>query len=650
MTIKRESFGLPCALVLAAMLASCNSASPESDAGIVHPDAGGQSTVDSSMPISPPDAALAGEDASTALDAGAGAGLDASIGLDAGAAAGMDASAGLDAATASADASAGLDAAINYLDASTGLDAAAPGPNQVDLIDNAGNVLNTYLTIGACAKVVAAGQKCLVHPGTYDERVIPPSSGTAGSPITFQASGAVKVKGFSIKGQSYITIDGFEITHAGLTGESGPPNYITPGSSDSASVFLNPASNVQIRNNTIHDTEGGCILFYETPATPCNHVLVKGNTISHCGNQAGATWTAATGISMYGDYNRVEGNDVSHIGEDFMRMTGGQFNVVRNNTLHDNSHADGQAGDVTHIDGLQNWCTAGGLTTHWLLIENNTLANAPSPDTHFTIFQDEGDCGESDVIIRYNTVSDVGESFIVDDQRVQNVRIYNNTAYNLGRAALVTGEHNWEDVSFTDYYKTGKGATGGRSINNIFYNTVYHPGPGSGGNENTKDALSTPGFYADYNLAYDSSCTTTCSWNNPVPGIGQEPDSVINQDPLFTALATNDFSLQDKSPAIDKGGPITHAAAADTGSGAALVVDDAGFFQDGWTGVDPDWVAIGSTGNVSQIASIDYTTNTITLTTAVARTAGAPVWLYKNSNGTQVLYGSGPDIGAHEHP
>jgi hypothetical protein len=26
---------------------------------------------------------------------------------------------------------------------------------------------------------------------------------------------------------------------------------------------------------------------------------------------------------------------------------------------------------------------------------------------------------------------------------------------------------------------------------------------------------------------------------------------------------------------------------------------------------------------------------------------GAPIWLYKNSSGQQVLYGTAPDLGAH---
>jgi hypothetical protein len=61
----------------------------------------------------------------------------------------------------------------------------------------------------------------------------------------------------------------------------------------------------------------------------------------------------------------------------------------------------------------------------------------------------------------------------------------------------------------------------------------------------------------------------------------------------------------------------------------------------------PDVIAIGTIGNTVQISSINYSTNTITLATPMTWANGAPIWLYKNSSGQQVLYGTAPDLGAH---
>ena len=95
------------------------------------------------------------------------------------------------------------------------------------------------------------------------------------------------------------------------------------------------------------------------------------------------------------------------------------------------------------------------------------------------------------------------------------------------------------------------------------------------------------------------------------------------------------------------------------GSGSnsiTLIVDDALYFQDGSWGSDltrgvtmfADWIAIGTVNNKVQISSIDYSTNTITLASAVSWSDNDPIWLYKKSDGTRVLYGAAPEYGAHE--
>ena len=80
------------------------------------------------------------------------------------------------------------------------------------------------------------------------------------------------------------------------------------------------------------------------------------------------------------------------------------------------------------------------------------------------------------------------------------------------------------------------------------------------------------------------------------------------------------------------------------------------YFQDGTWGSDlargvsffPDWIAIGAVTNVVQISRIDYSTNTITLASPMLWADGAPIWLYKKSDGAKVLVGAGPDLGASE--
>jgi hypothetical protein len=63
--------------------------------------------------------------------------------------------------------------------------------------------------------------------------------------------------------------------------------------------------------------------------------------------------------------------------------------------------------------------------------------------------------------------------------------------------------------------------------------------------------------------------------------------------------------------------------------------------------VDADFIAIGTVANTVQISSINSATS-ITLATPATWSSSDNVWLYKDSDGTIVLYGSAPDAGAYE--
>ncbi|MCX7959794.1 MAG: hypothetical protein N3B13_12185, partial [Deltaproteobacteria bacterium] len=124
-------------------------------------------------------------------------------------------------------------------------------------------------------------------------------------------------------------------------------------------------------------------------------------------------------------------------------------------------------------------------------------------------------------------------------------------------------------------------------------------------------------------------------------------------DPTSTVLP--DLTLQSDSGAIDKGTHLTIAVGSGKDS-VTLYVEDAMYFQDGSWGSDlargktmfPDWIAIGSTDNVAEIESIDYSSNLIKLKRHLTWNDGDKIWLYRKSDGAVVLYGNSPDLGAHE--
>jgi hypothetical protein len=116
-----------------------------------------------------------------------------------------------------------------------------------------------------------------------------------------------------------------------------------------------------------------------------------------------------------------------------------------------------------------------------------------------------------------------------------------------------------------------------------------------------------------------------------------------------------DLSVSASSPVVGAGIPLTTANGAGSNT-MTLIVNDAMFFQDGTWGAAmthgvtlfPDWISIGTTSNPVQIASTNYSTNTITLAVPMTWVSGSSIWLYKNSSGQRVLYGTASDIGAFQ--
>jgi MYXO-CTERM domain-containing protein len=290
-----------------------------------------------------------------------------------------------------------------------------------------------------------------------------------------------------------------------------------------------------------------------------------------------------------------------------------------------------QAG--AHPDAVQSFCNGNSSkneAVNFLLVEGLTVFNMRGSDSHGILINSTQDCGgSSTVIARESSFFQIGSGIYYGDDNAafgDHHKAYNNTIVDSG---LDSPGH----VAMTF---SGIDAAG--VFNNIFVDAIGETPPFSGyalkPNSNS---------IGDHDLAFMSSGPK--SWGGPV---GTEPNAVLDQDPSFVDQATGNLALQAGSPAIDKGGALTLVTASDSGSGTTLQVDDAHYFQPGWAGTEGDWIAVGSVDNVAQIGAIDYAANTITLTSAVARSSGDSVWLYKNSSGSVVLIGTAPDIGAFE--
>jgi hypothetical protein len=343
----------------------------------------------------------------------------------------------------------------------------------------------------------------------------------------------------------------------------------------------------------------------------------------------GNTFANSNGVALapVADHVLIDGNTFvgnPTLDNDFINQWGWYW-VIRNNIVSDVTRTG-----TEHLDFWQTHC-GNSPQGQFSLVENNLYSNIMGGSTiHFMLWHIDSCVGDPRVnyIVRHNRLRGGGSQFFgIDDTSagsdVGRVAVYNNTVGDTGSAR-----------QFVSPFELT--AHDGILANNIAYRSL--------GTEYSIIFVTDTAVTLRNNLAYDPGFTysATTPFSTCIASAGCK----MNQNPLLTDYAGDDFAVQAKSPAIEAGGALTTVAVADTGSGTSLVVGAAYPFQPGWAGTQADWIAVGTTTNVAQIASIDYDTNTITLASGITRNDGDAVWLYKKSDGARVILGAAPDIGA----
>jgi len=213
-----------------------------------------------------------------------------------------------------------------------------------------GSSTQPFCTIGAAASRAAAGQTVAVSPGTYDENVTLPRSGTSTAPIAFVAvdGGDVVIRGgthgFTLSNRSWIEIDGFTIrdtTDDGIYVSGGSHvtidgNRIT-GAGQPVSgkigngIRLSGTTDSTVSDNVVdHNSDTG--IFVSSGATG---VTVTRN---QCFENAREYTRAAAGIELYDSDGNVVSFNVAHDNEDSgVGLRGGSSgNLVVGNVVYAN--------------------------------------------------------------------------------------------------------------------------------------------------------------------------------------------------------------------------------------------------------------------------------------------------------------------------
>lgn len=412
--------------------------------------------------------------------------------------------------------------------------------------------------------------------------------------------------------------------------------------------------------------------------TTSTHNWIHHNTFNNMGAYSRADEGVALQVGIeesatdQSAYNTIENNHLYSAGHHVLGVNNCKYCVVRNNYIHNEPwYSDDLGGTCsTRPAGACGYrvvsCSGHVDYSGYSLLEGNKIGYGAKDGWHLAPLGGSGSGVTLSIpsnIYRYNDHFNNAMYGLRFSSSIGNAgwnsRVYNNTFYKNGYNGdgdSLTADDYRGGIFFSDSCAKMSGVV---IINNLLYDQWSE-----------SNQLSTSNYYPSI-YAFSVTVRDSCDPANVI--INNYTDSSSNYlasktilgaaDPLFvnpdittpSSTTLPDLSLQVtpvQSPAIDGGTYLTQANGSGSSS-TALIVDDASFFQDGTWGsalasLDADYIAIGTVTNTVQISSINYTTNTITLASAMTWADNANIWLYKKSDGTVVLLGDAPDYGAHE--
>jgi parallel beta-helix repeat protein len=365
-----------------------------------------------------------------------------------------------------------------------------------------------WKTIQKAADVMVAGDTCTVLPGTYDSRVRVYRSGNSGAPISYNTSGKVTMKGFTISA-SYINISGFEITNTDADWTDGAGINVTSGNT------------CRIEGNYVYEATCRGIV----TSSGSSSCMIKNNRLYRNG---------MLGIEVAGSNHTVEGNEIwgtiQHhpkwpdppgADADGMRFFG-TGHLISGNYIHDISLKDPLNVDP-HIDCFQTWGDYWNQAASNVVFEKNrcvVLESSATGNGHGFMLR-----GASNLIIRNNVIQSFG-GVNTGGGGCSNLTILNNVFAS--------------DPTFSlDLNPIGIGLFSAPNVtikNNIFYNQPGHIIYATGTSSN--------GLDVGYNLVYRSDGASL--WTSAYP------HDLWNVDPKFI-VPGSDFHLKADSPCIDNG-------------------------------------------------------------------------------------------------
>ena len=475
---------------------------------------------------------------------------------------------------------------------------------------NAGTLSKPWKTINKANQSLVPGDVVYLRKGSYQETIKPLNSGSSEKYITYASYGSENVTitnvtyGINLSNKSYIMIDGINVDGENIGDSSNVTTW----------VLIEGGSNNVIKNSDFIRCRGWGGISIKSNG---HHNKILNNTMKYCGSYARDNGDMIEIVS--GNYNIIEGNTASYGGHNILRVDG-HHNVIRNNDF---------SNPWERIATIHKYKGDGS----WNLIEGNRMHGA-SPANDNPIPPSIKLLGEYH-IVRKNLIYDnvsyaIQISPKIDMPDAHHYKIYNNVFYNNGGEAIKIW-HNSDNSNTTST----------QYINNIFYQ--------NGGAQEIKYQV----IGLDYNKFFKNNFLRSSTGQNIVftkdyglRGIQWYNNNLSNNfsgnievQPDFINAGSRNFHLKETSNLIDAGAFLTKVKSSN-GTGTSFVVEDAGFFMDGWGIIEGDQIQLENQTVSLNIVRINYSLNSITVDRNISWTKGQGVGL--------VYSGSAPDLGAYE--
>ena len=499
---------------------------------------------------------------------------------------------------------------------------------------------SAYHSIANAMPHLTPGQTLSVRSGTYNEVIRPQISGLPESPIT--------IKNYH---DELVTITDSPYLDATAWGDydgyrwgiyAWDVGYITI----EGIVFDNPGNGWGRFVNSHHIIVKDC-KFYNAPTSGdvaglkfvnSHHNQILNNIIDD----------GFDNLSLINsNYNLVEGNTLTKADHTLWAIKCGDYNILRDNYFYNELQKIGEIYDCSDsANADMNHFGISEVNATWHnVVEDNIFAGTAvdNGDGPFNGIQLAG----QGTIVRRNVIyksegTGIGlQRYSPEAEYNLHNRIYHNVFYDNAGGAIITGSSQ-DSVHFGDNIVK----------NNIMMNNRVMP-LGWADNLDSGHQLShrnMANFMVDHNCIYsdilppDNSIYVSYDTRLGVPAAQSAfpsqymDNSVLN--PMFAAASNHNFRLQEGSPAIDAGGFLTTAAGQGTQSNQ-LVVADATCFSDGFGIKSGDLIQFENQTVSVAVTDINYTTNTLTLNSAMSWSTGDGVALK--------YFGTRPDIGAFEY-